>query len=338
MMHKMKKEQIWNNPVFICGHRKTGTTLLVNLLDNHKDLLTYPDDSGFWYMFYPLFDSSEISSEKKDEIVLNNLVPNFEYIIRNVPDDYIKKMNFSKEKFYDYYKEFISSTNHTTKDILTSLVKAMNKIFQQKTSIKHWVEKTTSSEVYALDIAKMFPNAKFIHIIRDPRDNWGSLKSGWEKRYSDFNDEPRRLMHSLLERGKLCMEFAKHNQDILGKQTYKVIKFEDLTASPEQIMKEISDFLKIEFTETLLQPTVLGLPWKGNNFENLKFTKISSSNSNRWRERIAPEEAMLIEYYFKDIMKEFSYNTEYSTQEQCIAAKNHYKWYNFAQEFCFKPK
>ena len=52
-----------------------------------------------------------------------------------------------------------------------------------------WVEKTTSSEFYATEIIKWFPNAKFIHLIRDPRDNFASLKSGWEERYKNQENE-----------------------------------------------------------------------------------------------------------------------------------------------------
>ena len=58
------KDINWEKPVFICGHRKTGTTMLINLFDNHPDLLVYPDDSGFWYVYYPLFDGENISNNQ----------------------------------------------------------------------------------------------------------------------------------------------------------------------------------------------------------------------------------------------------------------------------------
>jgi len=31
-----------NHPIFLCGHRKTGTTMLLGLLDDHPELLVYP--------------------------------------------------------------------------------------------------------------------------------------------------------------------------------------------------------------------------------------------------------------------------------------------------------
>ena len=43
----MLKSSFLDKPVFICGHRKTGTTLLVNLFDNNKECMTIPGDNGF---------------------------------------------------------------------------------------------------------------------------------------------------------------------------------------------------------------------------------------------------------------------------------------------------
>lgn len=333
----MIKNESWERPVFICGHRKTGTTLLINLFDNHPDLLVYPDDSGFWYVYYPLFDGEDISNDKKREVVLKNLIPRFERNI-NKPDVIKKEIKFDKEKFAKDFTEIISKTNYSTKEVLVAFAKTINKNVQKKNNFKYWCEKTTSTEIYALEIKKWFPKAKFIHLIRDPRDNWASLKSGWDKRYYKFNDDPRRLLQSLIDRGKLGLELAKHNIEIIGSDSYKVIKFEDLTLKPKDTMKELSEFLDIRFTEELLIPTIIGKPWKGNNFENLEFKKVSSINVNRWPDRIEQKEAMLIEYYFKDIMEYFGYKIKFNIRDQVNAAKDHYKWYNFAQEYSYKPE
>lgn len=330
------KDEGWNNPVFICGHRKTGTTMLINLFDDHPDLLVYPDDSGFWYVYYPLFDRRSTSFNKKKEVIIENLIPRFEKII-NKPEIIKKEIKFDKKRFAKDFYDIVSNTDYSSKEVLLAFVKTINKNVQKKRNFKYWIEKTTSSEIYALDIKKWFPKAKFIHLIRDPRDNWASLKSGWDKRYYKFNDDPRRLLQSLIDRGKLGMELAKHNNEIIGSADYKVIKFEDLTLNSKDIMKDICKFLDIKFTNKLLLPTILGKPWKGNNFQNLEFSKISSVNVNRWSERIEKKEAMLIEYYFKDIMEYFGYKTKFNISDQVNAAKDQYKWYNFAQKYSYKP-
>ena len=83
----------------------------------------------------------------------------------------------------------------------------------------------------------------------------------------------------------------------------------------------------------MLQPTVLGNHWKGNNLESKNFNGISSSNLNKWQTRIEESEAYLIEYYFKDLMKYFNYQTIFKINDQIDAAVKHYNWYNMNQNF-----
>jgi hypothetical protein len=328
-----------DNPIFICGHRKTGTTLLINLFDCVSDTVVYPDDSGFFYMYYPSWDKNIYSDQDKinqiaDQIIMKNLTS---VIKRTKCSEVEQEELLEKQKMFYSLMKKCPTSELSTKSLFKYFIKSFQKTFYSELSNpRAWIEKTTSTEIYALDIFEWFPNAKFIHLIRDPRDNWASLKSGWEKRYKGANDDIRRLMHSLLERGKLGMEYAKHNKETIGEASYKVIKYEDLTANPEKTMKELAEFTGINFTEKLLKSSTFGFLWEGNNFEGVKNSSPSSGNVNRWKERIDDDEAMLIEYYFKDIMRYHGYETEFSLREQQIAATEHYKWYNFSTPYSFK--
>ena len=201
---------------------------------------------------------------------------------------------------------------------------------------KVWIEKTTSTEIYANELANIFPNAKFIHILRDPRDNWASLKSGWNTYYSKLNDDIRRLKQSMIERGKFGMELAKINKAILGENRYMVIRYEDLTSNPELEIKKITTFIGIPFSKRLLQQTIVGLPYKGNNFDRKSFFKPSKINVQSWIKRIDEDEAMLMEYHFKDIMVEFGYLPKFNLADQQRAATEHYKWFNFSTPYSAK--
>ncbi|MCF6330696.1 MAG: sulfotransferase [Sulfurimonas sp.] len=324
------------NPVFICGHRKTGTTMLISLFDNAEDAVVYPDDSSFFYMYYPRYEGDLYSKEEKLKRLDDILNVFLKDLINEFKIDKTQKQQFFEKhkKFYTAIKdEIILSDDLSIKYILKVVMKNIHKYFYLNKKPKVWFEKTTSTEIYALDLIKMFPNAKFIHLIRDPRDNWASLKSGWDEKYKKYNDEQKRLLQSLIERGKLGLEFAKNNREILGEKCYKVVKFEDLTADPEKTMKELADFAGIKYSENLLHPTRFGVSWGGNNFEGAKFKKPSSENANRWRERIAEEEAQIIEYHFEDIMNYFDYKLVFSKEQRVEAAKEHYKWFNFSTPY-----
>lgn len=327
------------HPVFICGHRKTGTTMVINLFDNAKDAVVYPDDSSFFYMYYPRYDTDKYTKEQKLErladVVIKEILTE---VIENAKcsDEEMKELYKSQAQFYQLVKNY-DKQDFTTKEILPYFIESFRKSFYPENKCpKIWIEKTTSTEVYALDLIEIFPNAKFIHIVRDPRDNWASLKSGWDKRYKDFNDDLQRLMHSLLERGKLCMEFAKYNLEIIGEDRYKVIKYEEITKDLESFMHELAQFIGIDFDSNLLIPTTFGYSWFGNNFDGIQNVRPSDVNVNRWKERINEEEAQLVEYYFRDIMQFFNYKLEYEITQAQKAAVEHYKWYNFSTPFSAK--
>jgi len=324
---------LYESPVFICGHRKSGTTLLLCLMDNHPELLVYPADSAFFYGYYPRYDSNEFTSEQKIFRMIDFILFQLDYEIKLLPEDFQKEINFPIKQFKEDFINLAQKTELKPKDMLRCLFESYHKNWKKSQGAKFCIEKTTSTEIYANEIIKWFPNAKFIHVLRDPRDNWASLKSGWDKRYQKFNDDLTRLLQSMIDRGKLGMELAEKNEKILGTDVYKVIKYEDLTNNPKVVLEEISNFIGCSYNPSMEKPTVCGQLWKGNNFDGHSFHKPSNINVGKWAERTTKDEVQLIEFYFADLMYKYGYKTAYSLEEQVHMATQHYKWYNFTQLF-----
>ncbi|WP_285906382.1 sulfotransferase family protein [Pseudodesulfovibrio pelocollis] len=328
-----------DNPIFICGHRKSGTTMLINLLDGNDEFVTYPDDSGFFYMYYPRYVSDVFNSKEKTDRICNRIInDNLKYVLKKIrctPHELLKLE--SKADAFCQHVRNADLSKASLADVLKIFIDAFRNSFYPKiTHPRGWIEKTTSTEIYALDIVDEFPNAKFVHVIRDPRDNWASLCSGWQKRYCQFNDEPNRLKQSMIERGRLGMEMAIENMEALGKNHYKIVLFEDLVSDPVSTMKDVAGFIGMSFCDKLLQTSTLGYTWTGNNFDGLKFTKPSNVNVSRWKERIPATDAMLMEFHFKNVMKHFGYDFCFTAKESAKAASDHYKWFNFSTPFSDK--
>jgi len=324
-----------DNPIFICGHRKSGTTMLINLFDGIEDAIVFPDDSGFFYMYYPQYESKQYTDKEKVNRLANRIAS------RHLSEK-IDEFNFDstfkkdlKEKQSVFIKKILSfnENNFHTKDILRYFIKSFKESFFDNLKPKVWIEKTTSTEIYATEIAQWYPNAKFIHILRDPRDNWASLSSGWDKKYCHYNDNINRLKHSMIERGLLGFKMAIYNEKILGKDRYKIVRYEDFTQNSEKYMKEFSKFIGIEYNDILLKPTTFGIQWNGNNFDGIKNTKPSSTNVNKWVDRINETDASLIEFYFQDVMNHINYKLFFNEKNRQMAATEHYKWYNFSTPY-----
>ena len=65
-----------DNPIFIGGHRKSGTTLIPCIFDNHEEVLSLPFDSGFFYGYYPVCINEELSNDNKIELAIKYLCKN----------------------------------------------------------------------------------------------------------------------------------------------------------------------------------------------------------------------------------------------------------------------
>lgn len=326
------KVDLEENATFLGGHRKSGTTMLLTLLEGHPELCVYPPDSGFFYAYFPKYDSSEYTNEDRVNRIIDFCYKNLEIEINNV--DKKNELKFPYQEMFSNFKRRTSKGNYTPKEMLLAMISAYYDVYsskQENASYKRWVEKTTSSEIYANYIFKWFPKAKFIHLIRDPRDNYASLKSGWDSYYHKRSKDQRELMQSLIDRGKLGLKLAKYNKRRYGDDRYLVVKFETLTTKPQETMAQICEFLDIKYDNSLFRTSICGLPWRGNNFEGLEFLTASSVNVNRWRERITENEAKLIEFHFREIMKYFNYELVYDINECIDVAVEHYKWYNYAQ-------
>lgn len=331
--------QYLENPVFICGHRKTGTTMMINLLDGNREFVTYPDDSGYFYMYYPRFATDAYSDEEKIERICNAiLTDNIATVFDKIqcsPEDRAE-LDAKAARCRDLVRK-TEMKNIGGGDMLRIFIESFRQSFYPDiTAPKGWIEKTTSTEIYAVDMLEEFPQAKFVHIVRDPRDNWASLSSGWQERYQHFNDEINRLKQSMIERGRLGMEMAVANSQAIGPDQYKVIRFEDLVTDPQSVMKEISAFIGLTYSDDILRTSTLRYTWDGNNFDGLKFTKPSAVNVSRWKERISEQDAMLMEFHFRDMMETFGYAPTFSVKETAKAASDHYKWFNFSTPFSAK--
>ena len=94
-------------------------------------------------------------------------------------------------------------------------------------------------------------------------------------------------------------------------------------------MKEICNFLNINFSTSLLQPTLFGRNIEANNFKGKKFVGISNKNNNRWIERITEDETKIIEFHLGKQMLHFGYLLSFTEADCLIAVSNFYEWENY---------
>ncbi|MDC0390907.1 sulfotransferase domain-containing protein, partial [Candidatus Thioglobus sp.] len=120
---------------------------------------------------------------------------------------------------------------------------------------------------------------------------------------------------------------AKANQENYP-DSFMAVRFEDLADNTITTMKNISNFLNVDFEEGMLSPDISGKSYKGNNFEGRLFSGISSHNIGQWKTRITVESAKVIEYWMSDVMDYWGYNLEFDQMCSQIEFSKFYEKYN----------
>lgn len=293
------------NPIFICGYPKSGTTLLISILDQHPQLVVYPIETSFFRSFLPVVQKN--TYEEKVSLAGSFLFRFFDLFNFNID----KYLDFSPEdrmyilaaKMIQKYKKRINEIEYRHDgDLLRIAIQIFGEEFNLISDESlYWVEKTPHNEYYADKIFEWWPNAHCIHIVRDPRDNFSSF----ERKQPDLTVE--RFSNNW--RKSIMKGFS--NQAKFGKDRYLIIKYEELVQNFEETLREIIDSLGINYNDILKIPTQIGQLWKGNSMFNDSFSEISSNPIGRSKK--LPESIIrFIETFNSSLMKKLSYKPQYS--------------------------
>lgn len=310
----MKKFKV----LFITGHRKSGTSMLNNLFDGHEDFLVYPNDISILYAYYPNFIGNKFSFMRKKKRLMT--------VIKKSLEKTRKNNLFDKKLFLNLIGKDVNSKNIDRIELILKLILKNFIISSKKKKFQYVVFKETSLGVFIEEISKWFKDVKFIQVIRDPRDNFSSLKSGYKKYYKKIGESKKMLLSSMINRALLDFETIDYNYKLLGKENFYFLKFEELVSNPKTQLKKICKFLRVKFNNILLLPTVLGKNVRGNNFEGKKLFKISGLNVGKWKKRLDKSEIEIIEFYFKSVLKKFKYKKTGSCTMKFL--REHYIWVN----------
>ena len=301
---------------------------LHNLFDGHEDLIVYPADLNLLYAYFPVFTKNNYTNTQRLARLENILFRDLELQLKENSIEYSFDLNLFKDAFFSSLRN-VDLTDMKT--IIEKLFEAYEVVTDRFNRIP--VFKETSIEIYAQEILTWFPDAKFLHLVRDPRDNYAALKEGVTTYYSKLGEFDNETLASMIYRTRLGLSFGVINHSIMKDERYRISRFESLVDDTKQEVEHISKFLGIPFSEVLLKPSRLSQTVKGNNFSGEVFEKISSKNVSRWSERITPDEAMIIEFHLGSLMKKYGYDVHYNLTETALASSEFYKWENYKYFF-----
>lgn len=301
------------NYLQIGGNMKAGTSLLSALFEGHPNVACYAGgQTNFTGWFYPLLSDPGVPLERKVELIRERL----DHVGRATPEQ--------KERMFASLQAKSATLSDDFLSLHYCLLETSSEVVygDDWPQASVWLDKSPHSHVFADELFEVFPSARFIHVVREPKDNFSSaavrlLNKGVARIYI----EALLWRHAKWTSGS--MQYAIRNQQKYGASRYFVLRYEDLVSDLESSMERLAAFAGIEMHECLLRPTRVGQLYKGNNKEGKKFDGVSASSIGGWKTRIPGYCAKVMENQPVEALRHFGYEQVFPSHQRMLAATTH---------------
>lgn len=203
------------SPIFLFSLPRSGSTLLQRVLMSHKDIASVAEP---WLLL-------PFGYAYKKEGVLTEYAHNVSYAAF---EDFIDNLPNKEDDYYDALGSFANTLYEK----------------QCPNNEKYFLDKTPRYYHIIPQIAKAFPDAKFVFLFRNPIHVMSSMIQTWcdgrlNKMYSferDLNYGPEAL---------------SQGYELLKDKAY-AIRYEEYVQDPKRYTQKLCEYLEIEFDENML--------------------------------------------------------------------------------------
>jgi len=217
---------------------------------------------------------------------LEKWIPGYEGHVHQLIDQ-LKSFEFSGRwpgsESFSRNNQLYFSDKYQTEELIpilrTFITSTTNSILSQQ-GREVFVEDNTWNILYARELLEILPQARLIHLARDPRDVLASfIKQKWCP-----NNLPDAIAYykSIINR---WFEIEK----TLDPEKFMIVKFEDMIANPEAIITQICKFSGMVFDEDMTK------------------IDLSASNTGRGKKEFTPHEIQLIQLKLEKTITNLGY-------------------------------
>ena len=267
---------VTSSPVLIFGCRRSGTTLLRSLLDNHPNLLVHPKEPQFIVNLVSLY---------------GNLNRNKEKIIGRLLDHPYLPEDLNKEQLK---RALLDSSVQTWSDFFQTYLK----IWTGDLDDKQQIVLKDPAFTFNMDILQnIFPDARYIHIVRQPYGNVSSQRARWQDasvwECATWWRDAVRIGHTMaMEEPELCLE----------------VDYQSLVLEPEPVLNKICNFLRVPYTNDMLDFQLDTVSFSPDGPPKpTQFTALDPKRLKLWQNYLSSLDIKIIEHCCKHEMQWWQY-------------------------------
>ena len=239
--------------IFVAGNSRSGTTMMGRILGNQPEVFTFHELHFFEQLWTPSDKNRYLHKAEAEQLAARLLC-----IQR---DGYLTQGNL--DRFLEESKELVAEIHEKT---LTSA--GVFAAFLHYEVVRHSkripCDQTPRNVFYIGEILELYPEARIINMIRDPRDVLLSQKGKWKRRSLGAMNIPQKEVfrswinyHPIII-SKLWNASIRAGERFAEDDRIHTLHFEHLLKNPEKAVQEVCGFLNLPFDKSLLEIPQIG--------------------------------------------------------------------------------
>lgn len=257
-------------PIFVVGAHRSGTTLLRFMLTSHPRLFL-PPESEFIPALFGTDPTRPVSRSRADGMLRR-----------------IFRLRFADDWRGERPRvaDIVAGDGPVAPaDLLDGLYSA----YARQHGALRWGDKTPTYTSHILLLNRIFPAARFIHVVRDGRDVALSVLATWGHR---LHVDLGFAAHTWVRR----MTDAERARAHLPEGSFLKVRYEDLVAEPELELRRICRFVGEEFHPDMLAPERTARRFiPAESFHDEVRHPIASDRVGRWRTEMSARDLRIYE-------------------------------------------
>ncbi len=282
---------------FIIGRPRSGTTLLRLLIEAHPNVVI-PPESPVILSLYKKYDQKKVWQKEDMLELLEDLYS----------QQYFEAWLIQKEELRERLLKLTG--NKTFFEIIREVYLAYPSMFP-KDDIRLIGDKNPVYALYIRRMHKLYPDAKFIYISRDYRDNYLSLIR--------VNFEIP-LVPLVVFRWKFAYQHFRKLWRKNPDQFY-FLRYEDLATNPEEEVKKVYDFLGLDFRQEVFDfykkkdemEKAYGHSEELMDIHRSLLNPVNTSRINTWKKKMTDKQIRMADLVAGKTADECGYERKYKS-------------------------
>ena len=268
-------------PVLVLGVRRSGTTLLRVMLDRHSELAV-PDES----YFVPQLADRHFRHVDPDEFV-----------------DDLRRIDTLAE--WDVPLDKVRA-RLTERMPIGAAIATVYAVYADERGKPRWGDKTPMYMQNLRLLERLFPDALFVHLIRDGRDAAMSFLSIPAGLMTETWMQPRTVAGFACQ-WRTEVKAAQRLGRRVGDERYLEVRYEDLVGDVEPVLRKVSAFARLPYEPTMAD-------YAGNVDVSAKphqqsLKRPPTAGLRDWRLQMSPEDVGAFDQVAGDLLAELGYET-----------------------------